>query len=177
MVRAEMGQDWLRQGGSLVLGTVPGEDVTRAMDSVITGVGSFRVLRHTASKTGANEPLRGLAGLLSRVHDTELGQLPQTQQALLRLAVSGVVPAEEQPDGFLGGAVLALLRALAQSRPVLLVIENSQWMDPVSTEVLQYVAARLGGLAVQVAVAVGTADDTIRDARLLCPPPLLVILR
>jgi DNA-binding CsgD family transcriptional regulator len=68
-------------------------------------------------------------------------------------------------------AVLELLRRMASETPVLLVIDDVQWVDEASAEVLAFVARRLGDSQVTMLAAERVAEGEPTGIR-LCPNPL-----
>ena len=72
-------------------------------------------------------------------------------------------------------AVLNLFRVLARSRPLLLIVDDLQWVDEASADVLRFVALRVEDLPVQMAAAERVAPDCLPLRRGLCSPPLLVV--
>ncbi len=64
----------------------------------------------------------------------------------------------EEPQGAfdrlsLGVATVAVVRALAMTRPVLIAVDDVQWLDPPTARLLVFVARRLAGSATRLAVA------------------------
>src|SRR5438874_4338388 len=74
-------------------------------------------------------------------------------------------------DSIVSLAVLELVRILAAQSPVLMVIDDLQWVDEPSAGVLHFVARRLAGLPVQVLAAERAETGPVRAQ--LCPEPYL----
>ncbi|MDQ0904891.1 DNA-binding CsgD family transcriptional regulator/tetratricopeptide (TPR) repeat protein [Streptomyces canus] len=90
------------------------------------------------------------APLLSR-----LEQLPGPQRAALETVFG--IRAGEPPERFLVGlAVLTLLSNASEEHPLLCVIDDAQWVDQASLQVLGFVARRL--LAESVAIVFGVRE-------------------
>jgi DNA-binding NarL/FixJ family response regulator len=106
---------------------------------------SSRVLRATAEgETGL--PYLTLVDLFDGVSARELTGLP----GHLRTAFEGALLRGERPGAAndqlaVRLAVLAVLRRLAAADPVLMVIDDLQWVDAPSAEVLRFVARRVTG--------------------------------
>jgi DNA-binding CsgD family transcriptional regulator/tetratricopeptide (TPR) repeat protein len=82
-----------------------------------------------------------------------LPRLPAPQQEALRTAFG--VSAGDPPDRFLVAlAVLGLLAEAAQERPLVCVIDDAQWLDRASAQVLAFVARRLLAESVAMIFAV-----------------------
>lgn len=100
-----------------------------------------------------------IADLLRGVPASRLADLPPPQ----RLAVGRVLQlevaegAETDPQA-IGAALLSVVEGFAAEGPVLLAVDDAQWLDASSTAVLGFVVRRLSG-PVGVLVAVRTGPD------------------
>jgi len=100
-----------------------------------------------------------------------LERLPAPQREALECAF-GLV-AGRAPNRFLVGlAVLTLITEAAAQRPVLCVVDDAQWLDQVSAEVLGFVARRLYADRVGMIFAVGEDEQ---PAGLLAGLPELLV--
>jgi DNA-binding CsgD family transcriptional regulator len=127
--------------GVLVLRGEAGIGKTALLDWAAGMAGDIRVARVAGAESEMDLGFAGLHQLLVSFLDG-LDQLPAPQRAALQ-SVFGLV-AGPPPDRFLVGlATLTLLTEAAASRPVLCVVDNAQWIDRASAEVLGFVARRL----------------------------------
>src|SRR5436190_462851 len=88
-----------------------------------------------------------------------LERLPGPQRDALGTSLG--VRDGDAPDGFLVGlAVLSLLSDVAEDRPLICVVDDAQWLDQASAQVLGFVARRLLAESVAVVFAVrGSSED------------------
>ncbi|MGO4747209.1 AAA family ATPase, partial [Streptomyces sp. 2MCAF27] len=115
-----------------------------------------RVLRAVGSESEAHLGFAGLHQLLRPVLG-ELDGLPPRQHSALRTAL-GLDERTGAPDGMLVGlAVLTLVSDLAEPAPLLVVVDDAQWIDRASLDVLSFVARRMDSEPVTLLVGVRAA--------------------
>ncbi|MFG1997749.1 ATP-binding protein [Spirillospora sp. NPDC048911] len=112
----------------------------------------LRVLRAVGTETEAELPFAGLHLLLNAYDgrlDDRLDELAPPQAAALRGALGGTLGrarggASPGEDRFLVGlATLTLLSDLAEDRPLVCLVDDTQWVDQASVEALVFAARRL----------------------------------
>ncbi len=85
----------------------------------------------------------------------QMSALPEPQQSALSVALGR--DAGSAPDRFLVGlATLGLISEAAERNGLLCLVDDAQWLDPASAEVLAFVARRIG--AERVAMVFGVRD-------------------
>ena len=98
------------------------------------------------------ELMSSLMKTLRRSYRDHLEHLPVPQSEALRTAF-GVSPGSV-PDRFLVGlAVLGLLSEVAEEQPLICLVDDEQWLDRASAQVLAFVARRLGAESVGLVFA------------------------
>ena len=139
-------------GQALVIHGEPGIGKTTLLEALVERcAGDVTVLRARGVETEAELAFAALSDLLAPAID-DLATLPAPQSAALAGALALGPPA---PGDRLAVCVatLGLLRTAARRRPVLVVMDDIQWLDAASRECILYVAHRAGG-ALAVALAV-----------------------
>ena len=108
----------------------------------------------------------GLADLVQDAFATVADELNAHDRAALAVAV-GLEPPEGPPDGIaVPRAFSALLRLLARDRPVLLAVDDVQWLDLSSRRVLSFAARRLSDAPIGILVTQrGDGPDPLDLAR------------
>jgi DNA-binding CsgD family transcriptional regulator len=140
----------VRRGRSavLVVRGEPGIGKTELLRHLIAEVPGFGVTRVAGVESEMELPYAGLHQLCAPVLG-RLGSLPEPQRRGLSVAFG--LASGDSPDRFLVAlAVLSLMAEAAQERPMLCVVDDAQWLDQASAQVLGFVGRRL--LAEQVAL-------------------------
>src|SRR4051794_7569135 len=113
----------------------------------------WTVLTSRAAQAEVGLSFTGLMDLLEGVADTALPELPEPLATALAVAL---LPRSPPPPGPPAGqrevslALLTALRQLASRGPVLVAVDDVQWLDPASAQVLAFALRRLGGEPVRL---------------------------
>ena len=142
---------------SLVVRGDPGVGKTVLLDYLAGQAHGCRIARMTGVQSEMELAFAGLHQLCAPML-ADLGRIPAPQQAALQTAFG--VAAGPPPDRFLVGlAVLSLLSAAARERPLVCLIDDTQWIDQASVQALGFAARRL--VADQVAMVFATRDPGV----------------
>jgi DNA-binding CsgD family transcriptional regulator len=118
---------------------------------------SYRVLVCRASESESALSFLGLGDLLDNVSGAMLDSLPEPQRRALEVALLRS-PGEGSPDRVaVARGTLAVLRAASSEAPTVVAIDDVQWLDKPSADVLRFVVHRL--TAERLGVLVSTRDD------------------
>jgi DNA-binding CsgD family transcriptional regulator len=148
------------QSRALVVSGDPGVGKTALLEYIVEHAPECRVVRTAGVQSEMEFAFAGLHQLLVPLMD-RVEHLPTPQRDALRTAFGiGSGPA---PDRFLVGlAVLTLLSDVAEGRPLICLVDDEQWLDRASAQVLTFVARRLGEEAVALVFAAReTYDDLV----------------
>ncbi|MDN3270345.1 LuxR family transcriptional regulator [Streptomyces sp. MA15] len=143
--------------GVLVLHGEAGIGKTTLLDNAQSEFAELRVLRVENPEAEAALSFAGLQHLTSAL-TSHVGSLPQPQREALGVALGrrqGPVPDHLH----LGLAVLNLLSAAAETRPVVCLVDDVQWMDRSSLAVLAFVARRVSALRIAIVIAAEDVHD------------------
>jgi DNA-binding CsgD family transcriptional regulator len=144
----------VREGDSevLVIRGEAGVGKTALLRYTARQASGFRVAQLAGVEAEMELPFAGVHQLCATMPD-RFDALPAPQREALKVAL-GLV-AGEVPDRFLVGlAVLSLLSAVAEERPLLCLVEDAQWLDATSSQILGLVARRVRAESVAIVVAV-----------------------
>ena len=152
--------DRIRGGESvvLVLRGEAGIGKTSLLRYVAHRATDCRVLRLSGVESEVELPLAALHQLCGPLLG-EVKAVPAHQEVALRVALG--LAAGPPPDRFVVGlAVLGVLAEVAAKQPVVVLVDDAQWLDGASCQVLGVVARRLLGESVLLALAVReTGED------------------
>jgi DNA-binding CsgD family transcriptional regulator len=134
----------------------------------------YRVLRCGGDQAEARLSFAGLGDLFGGVADEGLGSLPGPQREALELALARrSIGAGRLPDAkTIGMGLRSLLVEIAQGAPVVVAIDDVQWLDGATARALAFVARRLEGHRVGIfatARAPTPAPDPLGLERALRP--------
>ena len=140
----------------LVLAGAPGIGKTTVWQEAVARAraSSFAVLSARPVEGEAGLAFAGLADLLEPVAGEVLPELPGPQRRALAVALL-----REDPGGgvvdqrAVCAATNAVLKSLASRGPVVVAVDDLQWLDRPSARVLEFAARRLAGLPVGVVAA------------------------
>ncbi len=154
--------------GVLVLRGEPGVGKSALLDYAVERAAGLQIVRTVAVES---ETALGFAA----VHQLlvpflpAVDRLPEPQQRALGVAF-GLVSGPPADPFLVGLAVLTLLADAAEVRPVLCVIDDAQWLDGESADVLGFVARRL--LADRIGMLFAIRETTEPDPHLQALPDL-----
>ncbi|GAB2814218.1 LuxR family transcriptional regulator [Actinocorallia aurea] len=118
-----------------------------------------RVLSAVGVQSEASLPFAGLHQLLRPVLDRSGALTARQQQELL--AAFGIGEGSAPGLFSVGMASLELVSAVAEDGPVLMVIDDAQWVDAPSSEALAFMARRLDAERAVMLLAVREGHDTV----------------
>ncbi|HKC28820.1 MAG TPA: AAA family ATPase [Jatrophihabitans sp.] len=141
-----------QESRALVIRGEAGVGKTALLDAVLDRASGARVVRAAGIQSEMELAFAALHQVCASMLD-RLTRLPGPQQEALRTAFG--LGAGSPPDRFLVGlAVLGLFAEEAHERPLVCVLDDAQWLDRASAQVLAFVARRLQAEPVAMIFAV-----------------------
>ena len=145
------------QSRALVLRGDAGVGKTALLDYLLQGASGCQVAKVAGVESEMELAFAGVhqlcAGMLDR-----LDALPDPQRDALATAFG--LAAGKPPDRFLVGlAVLGLLAEVAETKPLVYIVDDAQWLDRESVQTLAFVARRLLAERIALVFALRGADD------------------
>src|SRR5580693_878516 len=147
------------QSAVLVVRGEPGIGKTELLRHLIAQASGFGVARVAGVESEMELPFAGLYQLCAPMLG-RLGSLAEPQRRGLSVAFG--LASGESPDRFLVAlATLSLMAEAAEERPILCVVDDAQWLDQASAQVLGFVGRRL--LAEPIALVFAVRTPTPAD--------------
>jgi DNA-binding NarL/FixJ family response regulator len=133
------------------------------------GVAYARVsgMRVLSTHPGGGEVKLAFAGLADLLDDIGLDGLPPPQRKALGVALLVEEPEGAAPDDrAVAAAFRSCLRRLAAGGPLLIAVDDIQWLDPASTRILAFAFRRLAGEPVRLLATVRLASNEREPAEI-----------
>ena len=145
------------RSGALLLHGEAGIGKTALMRWAIGHATGMRVLRARGIETESDIPFAGLGELVTPLLD-RLDAIPDVQADALRGALA-LGPATPHDRFTVPAGLLSLLAVAAEEQPVLVAIDDAQWLDESSVEAFLFAGRRIGaeGIAMLGSLRDGTA--------------------
>jgi DNA-binding CsgD family transcriptional regulator/tetratricopeptide (TPR) repeat protein len=145
------------RSGALVLRGEAGIGKTALVDYVAAAADGARVLRAEGVEAEVELPFAALHQLCMPLLE-HVERLPEPQAEGLRTAFG--LSSGSRPDPFLVGlAVLTLFSDAAETPPLVCLVDDAQWLDHSSAQVLAFVARRLDAEGVFILFAERDSDE------------------
>ncbi|MEV0208848.1 AAA family ATPase [Streptomyces sp. NPDC050788] len=136
---------------ALLLHGDPGVGKTALLDHLAAQARNCRVVRAAGVESERELAFAGLHQLCAPMLD-RLEHLPVPQRDALGTAFG--LSTGPAPDRFLVGlAVLGLLSEVAEQQPLICLVDDRQWLDRASAQILAFVARRLGAESIGLILA------------------------
>ncbi len=137
--------------------------IWRAALAELAGRGA-RVLSTQPSEAESQLSYAGLADILEPVLEVALPALPSPQRRALEVALQRAEPEGGPPEqAAIAFAVLGGLRAATETAPVIVAVDDTQWLDSPSLFALGFVAGRLRDEAIGFLLAMrGKGSEPLR---------------
>jgi DNA-binding CsgD family transcriptional regulator len=159
----------MSRSGVLVIRGEAGVGKSALLRYVMQQASGFRIAKIAGVESEMELPFAALHQLCAPML-AQLDALPQPQQRALRVALG--LASGDAPDRFLVAlGALSLLAEVAEKRPLLCIVDDAQWLDGASRQVLGFVARRL--LAESVAIAFAVREPSA-DVELAGLPELVL---
>jgi DNA-binding CsgD family transcriptional regulator len=142
----------------LVLRGEPGVGKTALLDYLGVNGHGCRVVRAAGAESEMELAFAGVHQLCASMLD-RVEHLPGPQHDALATAF-GMVAGQAADRFLLGLAVLSLLSDVAEERPLICLIDDAQWLDNASAQILAFVARRLLAESVALVFTVREPSDT-----------------
>jgi DNA-binding CsgD family transcriptional regulator len=153
-----------QRGGSLLVSGEAGVGKTALIETAAAyaAASGLRLLRATGAQFEANVSFAALHQLLFPLLDSNLSRLSEAHRAALRSAFG--FHGRTVPDRLaLSHAALELLARSAITIPILVVVDDMQWLDQASGTVLAFIARRTAGTRLGFMATARTGEEGFLD--------------
>src|SRR6202171_1998989 len=158
----------LGKSSRLVIRGEPGIGKTALMEHAVTQATSMHALSARGVEFEADLPFAGLHELLYPTLGL-LDRLPPIHASAMRSSL-GLGPRIEADRLIIGAATLGLISAYAEEAPLLITVDDAQWLDRASSEAIGFAARRLFADPVAILVSLREGEESPLLAAAL--PPL-----
>lgn len=143
--------------GALVVRGTAGIGKTALLDDLLATAAGCRIVRAGSVESEMELAFSGLHQLCAPLLD-HLDRLPAPQREAMATAFG--LRAGTPADKFMVGlAVLSLMSDVAEAQPLVCLVDDAQWLDRVSAQVLGFVARRLAAESVVLVFAARDDED------------------
>jgi len=139
------------RGGALLLSGEPGSGKSALLASAVDDAESMTLLRASGTEDERELPYAALHALVRPLRSSVVELVPAQRDAL-DLALGVIVGGHPAPL-LVGAAMLSLLDLASRDAPVLVVVDDVQWIDVESREAIGFAARRLHDDAVGLLLA------------------------
>jgi tetratricopeptide (TPR) repeat protein len=138
---------------AMVVEGEPGIGKTALFEAALTQAAGVRVMRARCAEAESGLAYAGLADLFRSVAETEFAALPCPQRHSLEVVLGRSEVGQDAVDPqVVGRATLAVLETLGAFSPLLVAVDDVQWLDPESNRTLTFALRRLEAAPVGVLV-------------------------
>jgi DNA-binding CsgD family transcriptional regulator len=145
----------IRAGRSrvLVVSGEPGIGKTALLDDFCRRAQGVSVIRALGVESESELAFAGLHQVCSQIPQDKLALLPEPQRNAIEVALGSSLGEAPSPL-MLGNAMLNHLADIAEEAPMLVVIDDAQWLDRTTAQTLAFVARRLDSEALALVFAI-----------------------
>ena len=143
------------RGGSLLIRGEPGVGKTALLRYAADAANEMQLLTAAGIESESELPYSGLSDLLRPILDLR-GALPGAQLAALEAALA-LGPTVGADRFAVQMGALGLIVTASESRPVLAVVDDMQWLDRASASALFFVGRRVAGTSVALIISARSA--------------------
>src|SRR4029077_19886845 len=148
----------LGKSSRLVIRGEAGIGKTALLEYAVAQAASMRGLAAGGVEFEADVPFAGLHELLHPTLEL-LDRLPPIHASALRSSL-GLGPRIEADRLIIGAAALGLISAYAEEGPLLITVDDAQWLDRASSEAVGFAARRLVADPVAILIAVREGEES-----------------